>query len=55
MKNDVFWDGMLCGSCRSDVVEEVISSRIRVTRISEGSYKSHMVSHPRRWLSSCIT
>jgi demethoxyubiquinone hydroxylase (CLK1/Coq7/Cat5 family) len=35
MKNVVFWDAMLCGSCKTDVLEELSASIIRVTRIGE--------------------
>jgi hypothetical protein len=33
MKNAVFWDVTLCGSCKTDVSEERIASIIRVARI----------------------
>jgi hypothetical protein len=35
MKNGVFWDAMPCGSCKTDVSEELSASFIRVTRIGE--------------------
>jgi hypothetical protein len=34
-KNGVFWDVTPCGSCKTDVSEELIASFIRVTRIGE--------------------
>jgi hypothetical protein len=33
MKNGVFWDVTLCGSCKNDDSEELRASFIRVTRI----------------------
>jgi hypothetical protein len=52
MKNGVFWDVTLCGSCKTDVSEEFSAFIIGVTRIGElgttlamygyvCSYKSH--------------
>jgi hypothetical protein len=35
MKNGVFWDVTPCGSCRTDVSEELSDYFIRVTRIGE--------------------
>jgi hypothetical protein len=35
MKNGVFWDVTLCGSCKYDVSEEPNASFIRLTRIGE--------------------
>jgi hypothetical protein len=35
MKNAVFWDVTQCGSCRTDVSEECITSIIRMTNIYE--------------------
>jgi hypothetical protein len=35
MKNAVFWDVTLCGSCKNDVSEELNTSIIGVTRIGE--------------------
>jgi hypothetical protein len=35
MKNGVFWDVTLCGTCKNRVWEELSASFIRVTRIGE--------------------
>jgi hypothetical protein len=35
MKNAVFWDVTLCGSCKTDVSEELTASIYRVTRVGE--------------------
>jgi hypothetical protein len=35
IKNAVFWDVMLCGSCKNNVSEERIASVIKVTRIGK--------------------
>jgi hypothetical protein len=35
MKNGVFWDVTPCGSCKTDVSEELSASLIRVARIGE--------------------
>jgi hypothetical protein len=35
LKTGIFWDVMLCGSCKNDVSEELNASIIRVTRIGE--------------------
>jgi hypothetical protein len=35
MKNGVFWDVTPCGSCKTDVSEELSASFIKVTRIGE--------------------
>jgi hypothetical protein len=35
MKNAVFWNGTLCGSCTNDVSEELSASIISVARIGE--------------------
>jgi hypothetical protein len=34
-KNDIFWDVTPCGSCKTDVSEELSTPFIRVTKISE--------------------
>jgi hypothetical protein len=33
MMNTVFWEMMKCGSCKSDILEECITSIFRVKRV----------------------
>jgi hypothetical protein len=46
-KNRVFWDVTQCGSCRTDVSEELSASFIRVTRIGELGTTSAVTSNRR--------
>jgi hypothetical protein len=56
MENAIFWDVALV---RIDILEECIASIIRDDGSNAflqnvGSYKSHMVSHPRRLLVTTV-
>jgi hypothetical protein len=45
MKNNVFWDITLCGSCRTDVSEKRGVYIIRVTRIGDGGTLTVISNH----------